>query len=121
MKDSRVTVFRKTLEGLIESLDATVRLTRWSGEESIPEPLKVSASLLVDRLGTADRFASSTFNGAQADVARVNLMLSAMRRLDAAYVDYRQHLSQSATEREKAALALDAEIDAVKSDSRWRA
>src|SRR4051812_20572966 len=106
MKDERVTFFRKALEGLIDSLDATVRVTRWSGNEPIPEPLKQSAARLVERLGTADRLASGTFNGSAVDVARVKEMCSAMRRLDAAYVTYRQRIESAPAEREAAAMNL---------------
>jgi hypothetical protein len=113
MKDERVIFFRKALDGLIESLEATVRVTAWSGEESIPEPLKESASQLITRLGTADRLASDTFNGSATDTARVSAMCAAMRRLDAAYVTYRQRLTTPA-ERSAAALALDSELEEVK-------
>jgi hypothetical protein len=114
MKDERVTLFRKALEELIESLDATVRVKRWDGE-AIPEPLKESASRLVARLGTADRLASSTFAGSAADISRVEAMCGAMRRLDAAYVAYRQ---STPAEHEAAAMALDTHIDEVKAASR---
>jgi hypothetical protein len=120
MRDTRVAVFRKTLEGLIESLDATVRLTRWAGADGVPEPLKESASQLTTRLGTASRLAASSFSGTTADTARVSAMLGAMRRLDAAYVTYRQGSERTPRERETAASTLDAEIDEVKADSRWR-
>src|SRR5262245_65240060 len=92
MKDTRVAFFRKTLEGLIESLDATLRLKRWNGAEDVPAPLQESASRLVSCLGTADRLASGSFIGSAADTARVNAMLGAMRRLDAAYVAYRRQV-----------------------------
>ena len=118
MKDERVTFFRKALEGLIESLDATVRVMRWSGEDGIPEPLQESASLLVTRLGTADRLASGNFAGSATDTARVTAMCAAMRRLDAAYVAYRQKLDTAPTERDAAGMTLDAEIDEVKADAR---
>ena len=121
MKDARVALFRKTLEGLLESLDATVRLMRWAGGEGVPEPLKESASQLVVRLGTAHRLTSSSFVGSAVDQARVNVMLVAMRRLDAAYVVYRQGLEKTPSEKESAADALNAEVDEVKGDSRWRA
>ena len=113
MKDERVIFFRKALDGLIESLEATIRVTGWSGDESVPEPLKESASRLVARLGTADRLASDTFSGSATDTARVSAMCAAMRRLDAAYVAYRQKLSNPA-ERSAAALALDSELEEVK-------
>jgi hypothetical protein len=121
MKDTRVAFFRKTLESLLESLDATVRVTRWEGPDGVPEPLKETAGHLVTRLGTAHRLASSAFTGSPTDAARVQVMLGAMRRLDAAYVAYRQRADRPAAERETAAMALDAEIAEVSSDSRWRA
>ena len=116
MKDTRVTFFRKTLEGLIESLDATLRLKRWDSAEDVPAPLAESASRLVSALGTADRLASGTFSGSAADTARVNAMLGAMRRLDAAYVAYRRQLDVTPANGETAASALNAEIDEVKAD-----
>jgi hypothetical protein len=121
MRDARVALFEKTLEGLVESLDATVRLTRWAGGEGIPEPLKESASQLLMRLGTASRLASSNFAGSVLDQGRVNVMLVAMRRLDAAYVVYRQGIDRTPQERESASAALNAEVDEVKGDPRWRA
>jgi hypothetical protein len=121
MRDARIALFRKTLEGLIESLDATVRLTRWTGGEGIPEPLKESASQLVVRLGTAHRLTSSSFAGSVLDQARVNVMLVAMRRLDAAYVVYRQGIERAPRENELASAALNAEVDEVKGDARWQA
>ncbi len=120
MRDARIALFRKTLEGLVESLDATVRLTRWAGGDSIPEPIKESASQLVMRLGTANRLASSTFAGSVLDQARVNGMLVAMRRLDAAYVVYRQGIERTPLDRESASAALNAEVDEVKGDASWR-
>ncbi len=117
MKDARVTIFQKTLAGLIESLDATVRVQRWTGAESVPVPLKESASLLVERIGTAGRLVSGNFRGSPVDVARVNAMLDAMRRLDAAYVAYRQGMDRPAAERERAEMALGAVIDEVRADS----
>jgi hypothetical protein len=115
MKDERVIFFRKALEGLIESLEATVRVTAWSGEDPVPAPLKESASRLVDRLGTADRLASGTFTGSAVDIARVKDMCVAMRRLDAAYVTYRQHVE---AEGGAAGMTLGAELEEVKADIR---
>ena len=117
MKDTRVTYYRKTLEGLLESLDATVRVKRWTGDESVPEPLKESASRLISRLGTVDRLASSQFKGNAADVARVNALVGAMRRLDTAYVAYCQESERGPREREKAAEALGATMDEVKAEA----
>jgi hypothetical protein len=110
MKDSRVAIFRQTLEGLIESLDATVRVGRWTETETVPGPLKESASSLVKRLGAAGRLASSRFSGSVADAARVKAIVDAMRRLDVAYVAYCQGRGGSPREQDLAAVALDAEI-----------
>jgi hypothetical protein len=47
-------------------------------------------------------------------------MSAATNSLDAAYVEYRRHLSGSREEKERAAMELDYELDAVKSTSaRW--
>lgn len=118
MKDQRVTLFTAALEGLMESLDATVRIMRWKGAEGVPEPLKVSAAKLLDRLGKADRLANGSFSGTPADTAKVTAMCTAMKRLDAAYVAYRQALDTAPSQSDEAALALDAEIDEVKGDAR---
>ena len=120
MRDQRVTFYRKTLEQLIESLEASVRVTQWNGGEAVPQPLKESAGQLIVRLGTADRLASSTFKGTIADVAKVDALLGAIRRLDAAYVAYRQTVKAKPGELEHAASALGGEIDGVKAEAlRW--
>ncbi len=115
MKDERIKLFRTALEGLLESLDATVRVNRWTGAESIPEPLMESASRLMERLGTADRLAASTFNGSPNDNARVKVICASLRRLDAAYVAYRQRFEAEPSARELAATTLNAELDEVRS------
>lgn len=115
MKDERVTFIKKALDGLIESLDATVRVHRWSDPDAIPEPLKEAASRLLDRLGAADRLSSSTFTGSPADVARVKTLFASMVRLDAAYVAYRQECEALPARGEEAARTLIDEIDAVRS------
>ncbi len=114
MKDERVNFIKKALDGLIESLDATVRVHRWPDAEPVPEPLKEAASQLIDRLGVADRLSSSKFTGSPADVARVKAMCALMVRLDAAYVLYREKRELPA-QSEAAAEALIGEIDAVRS------
>ena len=105
MNDSRVLVFRKTLEGLLESLEATIRVERWTGSDAVPTPLKQSAAQLNDRLGAANRLAAGRFTGSIADAARVGAIAGAVRRLDAAYVAFCQ-----GRDREVAARTLDAEI-----------
>ncbi len=82
---------------------------RWTDSEGLPEPLRDSASKLVSRLGMVDGLASAAFTGSPHDVVRVNAMIGAMRKLDAAYVVYRQRVSRAA-ERDLAATALDAEL-----------
>lgn len=114
MKDSRVAIFRKTLDALIDSLDATVRVGRWTEAETIPGPLKESAASLVARLGAADRLASGRFSGSPADAARVKVIVDAIRRLDVAYLAYCQGREGSPREKDLAAMALDAEICEIK-------
>ena len=89
--DPRIVAFRSALESLIESLDATVRIARWeTGVEPIPDPLRHSAEQLQDRLGSANRLASSKFVGAPAVVATSNAIKEAVRDLDTAFVAYRK-------------------------------
>jgi hypothetical protein len=110
MKDSRTTVFRDTLDGVIESLVATLQVARWTGPESIPEPVRETASQLARCMGAADRLAGGRCAGPSKDAVRVNAMVAAMRRLDAAYVAYCRARGQSSVTRESAASALEAEI-----------
>jgi len=120
MKDQRVAYFRKLLEQLLESLDATVRIARWQGPETIPEPLNVSAGKLLDRLGTANRLAADKYAGPPPVVACMSAMSSATQRLDAAYVEYRKSLEGTGAQKEEAAVLLDAELLSVKAESdRW--
>lgn len=116
MKDERVKFYRKALEALIDSLDATVRVTRWDTGDQVPEPLEQSAKSLVDRLGTTDRLVSSGFKGTPTDVARVNGMIGAMKRLDAAYVQYRQQVDARPGDKNVALSSLHEELDEVKAD-----
>jgi hypothetical protein len=108
--DARVAVFRDALGGLIDALDATVRVARCTGAEGVPAPLATVAAQLPARLGTANRLARSRFLGSIADAARVEAITAAVRRLDAAYVAYCQ-----GRDRDLAAATLDAEIVAIRS------
>ena len=117
MNDQRVTAFRKVLTSLVESLDATVRVARWSGPEAIPTPLQNSASKLLDNLGSANRFAADRYLGSPPVVACMTAMSAATKVLDAAYVEYRRHLEGQKEELDRAAQALDHEIDGVKAAS----
>ena len=110
MKDQRLKVFRGALDGLIESLDAFVRVSRWDGADAPPEPLRTAAAKLLDRLGTAGRLSSGTFLGSPADTNKVNTMFAAMKRLDAAYVGYRKRVETTPDESREAAATLEAEI-----------
>jgi len=120
MNDLRVAAFRKALTALVEALDATVRVARWPGPESVPAPLENSAAKLLDHLGSANRFAADRYVGSPPAVACMNAMSAATKVLDAAYVEYRRHLAGSSEELVSAAMALDHEVDAVKATSaRW--
>jgi protein tyrosine phosphatase (PTP) superfamily phosphohydrolase (DUF442 family) len=112
MRDQRLRVFRTAVDGLVESLDAFVRLSRWTEGESKPEPLVAAAAKLFERLGAADRLAASQFQGPPADTAKVTAMCSALKRLDAAYLAYCKQ-GASATHRAEAMTALETEIAAT--------
>jgi hypothetical protein len=115
-----VAAFRKVLSSLVESLDATVRVARWSGPEAVPAPLQNSAAKLLDHLGSANRFASDRYLGSPPVVACMTAMSAATKVLDAAYVEYRRHLDGRKEELDEAAIALQHEIDAVKATSdKW--
>jgi hypothetical protein len=118
--DARVTQVRRVLEALLESLDATVWLSRRQEGEAVPEPVEQSAAQLVDRLGAANRLAAGKFVGPPAFVATTTAIGDAIRQLDAAFVAYRQHLDRAPSECGEAAIALDAEIGRIKLDAgRW--
>jgi hypothetical protein len=116
MKDQRVPFFRQTIEALLDSLDATARLSRWDAAEPAPDPLRQSAAKLGERLGAANRLASGKFVGATQVVASLTVMSGAIKRLDAAYVQYRSKIDAKPTDRDEAAVALDAEIGSVKAE-----
>ncbi len=111
MKDQRVKAFRAAHDALVESLSALVRVARWSdASESPPEPLRVAVAKLTDRLGAADRLASSTFVGTPTDATRVNAMCATMKRLDVAYVAYRKRMESKPEQSAEAASALELDI-----------
>jgi hypothetical protein len=110
MKDQRLKVFRAALDGLTESLEALVRVTRWTEAEAPPEPLRAAVAKLTERLGSADRLASRAFVGSPADTSKVNAMCAAMKRLDAAYVAYRKRVDAKPDHAADAAHTLETEI-----------
>jgi hypothetical protein len=117
--DPRIVSFRTALESLIESLDATLRIARWEeGGEPIPDPLRLSAEQLEDRLGSANRLASAKFVGAPAVVATSNAIREAVRDLDTAFVAYRKRADGD--QRAEAVIELDGEVGRIKLDAhRW--
>ena len=116
MKDQRVTYFLKTLEELLDSLDATARISRWDGNEAAPEPLRESAGKLRERLGTANGLSRGNFVGSPHVVASLVAITEAIKRLDAAYVQYRSKTESEPALQDDAAMALDVEIGNVKKD-----
>src|ERR1700722_5925841 len=120
MKDQRLKVFRGALEGLIESLDALVRVSRWSGADAPPDPLRTAASKLQDRLGTAGRLSSGTFVGTPSDANKVEAMFSTMRRLGAAYVTYRRKVEGGPGQAKDAAATLEADIAEASANQSWQ-
>jgi hypothetical protein len=110
MKDQRLKVFSAAVDSLTESLDALVRVSRWTGAEAPPEELSAAVSKLVDRLGVASRLVSNPFQGTPADIRKVSAMCGAMRRLDAAYVAYRKRIASTPEHLVDAATALELEM-----------
>jgi|SRR5271155_1152578 len=120
MRDNRIKVFRAAIEALLESLDAHMRVKRWSEPGDVPEPLHTAATKLMDRLGVTDRLASGVFVGSPADANKVTAMCSAMKRLDAAYVSYRRQVDRGSAEEGAAAALLQAEIGEVRrTEDQW--
>ena len=117
--DPRIVTFRGALESLLESLDATVRIARWQPGEGgpVPEALQRSAVQLQGRLGSATRLAAGKFAGTGAVVEKSDAIKEAVRDLDAAFVAYRRRLDGAPSERDEAALELDAVLGRVKGDA----
>lgn len=115
MKDARVAAFRSALDSLMLSMDATVRIARWTEPtEMIPPPLQKAASALDERLATATKLADSKVVGAPLVTARINAMSQCIRRLDEAYKAYRAEVDAAPGTEAEAALSLDATIADVK-------
>ena len=118
MKDKRLTFFRAAFDALVESLDATVRIARWeSGGEAVPEPLRQSASQLLDRLGAANRLATGNLAGSPVVVTAMKAMAAAIVRLDTAFVAYRKQIERAPDQVADAANTLDSEIGTVKAEA----
>ena len=85
-----------------------------------PDPLRTAAAKLLDRLGTAGRLSSGTFNGTPADTSKVNAMFATMKRLDTAYVGYRKRVESAPEQAGEAAATLEAEIaEATAGATEW--
>ena len=114
MKDQRIPALRRALDALLESLEATLRVRGWVGSDEIPEPLRNKAGRLVERLGAADRLSAFTPRSSALDAERVQAMSAAIRRLDAAYIAFRQAVERAPASVESALASLREEIDVVK-------
>ena len=114
MRDSRVKFYRTALDGIVESLEAVVTIARWEDPaQAIPSELRESAEKLVQRLGAANRLSTDTFVGAAHDVAKLVAIRAAMKRLDGAYLTYRQQ-GDSRGGPGSAATLLESELGEVK-------
>jgi hypothetical protein len=115
MKDARVAAYRTALESLMTSMDAAVRIARWTeAPDAIPAPLQKAASALDERLATATKLADSKVVGAPQVTARINAMSDCIRRLAEAYRAYRAEITDAPGTEAEAALALDVAIADVK-------
>jgi hypothetical protein len=106
---SRVAIFAKALDALLESLDAKMRVEAWREPEPVPEPLVASAAQVVVRLGAANRLAAGRFSGSIPDTNGVRAIADAVRTLDMAYLVFVQD-----SDRARAAGALSEAIAKVK-------
>lgn len=116
--DRRVTFQRDVLEGLLESLDATLRVERWPDREALPPALKASAALLHERLGVANRLANDVATGSPRARRMMEEISKAIRSLDEAFVSYRRGSSGSPAERQETAGQLESRIARVRSNAR---
>ena len=122
MKDQRIPMLRRALDALLESLDATVRVRGSSGAEEIPQLVRDSAARLIERLGMAERLASMPLRGTPLDSKRAEVMSGAVRRLDAAYVAFRQVIERTPSNAEAAMNVLQGEIALVRQgNDEWSA
>ncbi|WP_394832559.1 hypothetical protein LVJ94_39255 [Pendulispora rubella] len=104
----------------MESLTATARVGRWEGPDTVPVPLRESASKLEEHLDAAKRLAGGIHGGRQPAAASLTAMAGALGRLDAAHLEYRRRIGDAPSQTREAALELDGEVDAVKGEShRW--
>jgi hypothetical protein len=109
MKDRRVAFVRGVLGELVDSLEATVRIARWQGEDAIPAPLRASAELLVGRLSRANRIAIDKFVGSPITLQAISELRDAILRLDVAFVAFHNASGRAGT-----IDALDAELGRVR-------
>lgn len=109
MKDQRLDVFRVAIDGLIESLDATIRLSRCADADPRPPELVAAAAKLVDRLGAADRLAATKYQGTLNDIGKVDAMCAILKQLDGIYLSYRKQVGSA----ERGSKARDEAITAL--------
>jgi hypothetical protein len=123
MKAHRLQVFGAAVQALIESLEAVIRLSRWNDSEAKPAPLVASASKLLERLGTANRLSSARFHGTATEVGKVDAICAVLKRLDGAYLAYRQQLEgpSGAASTVDATAALETELALMTAEAAaWR-
>ena len=113
LKDSRPRSIRRTLDGVLESLDATIQVRRWSAAEPVPDTLRSVAARLLEHLGAAERLMSREFRGTPQDEKRVVSMTRAIKKLDTAFVAFRRSLERAPTEADAASQVLASEIEQV--------
>ncbi len=117
MKDNRVAAFRTALDSLVTSMEAAVRIARWTSADAIPDPLKKAAGLLADRLEIATKLADTKVNAPPPVMARITAMTEAVRKLEAAYAEYRTATDAAPDQSAEAALGLDQALGEIKDGS----
>lgn len=123
MKDQRIEVqqiehYRAVFDSLAEALAAVALVCRWEGPDSAPDELQQTAAKVLDRLGMANRLSACHLVGRPAIVARLSQIVSAIQKLDKAYVEYRRSVAGTPQERAQAAADLDSELGGAKTQAR---
>ncbi|MGC4064167.1 MAG: hypothetical protein QM784_05900 [Polyangiaceae bacterium] len=118
MNDRRVAVIREALLTLLDSLDAVSRVSRWDAMDPIPESLESSAKQLEARLEKANALTATSYVGSALVVSQLNGISDAIRRLDRAYIAFRERVTEHPDETEAALETMRFDVDEVKDAAR---
>lgn len=113
MNDRRVFAIRNALEALIEAVDATNRIVRWTDVEPIPDSLRQAASQLEACKKSANELVLDKVSGTPAIVHKLSTSSTSIRRLSAASDEFLSCRLDHANDVSTACQNLDAAIDSA--------